>query len=140
MPQRVGPPVPSLASGDAGRGRGLDGADFDGGGAVLDDGAAFAADGLDGAAFAADGFDGAAFAADADFDGADFDGADFDADGFDADDFDGADFDGDDFDGADFDPADFDADGFDGALMGDGLDVLAAGFFGAGAGVFFVGI
>ena len=94
MPQRVGPPVPSLASGDAGRGRGLDGADFDGGGAVLDDGAAFAAD----------------------------------------------DFDADDFDGADFDPADFDADGFDGALMGDGLDVLAAGFFGAGAGVFFVGI
>ena len=129
MPQRVGPPVPSLASGDAGRGRGLDGADFDGGGAVLDDGAAFAADGFDGADF-----DGA------DFDGADFDGADFDADGFDADDFDGADFDGDDFDGADFDPADFDADGFDGALMGDGLDVLAAGFFGAGAGVFFVGI
>ena len=119
MPQRVGPPVPSLASGDAGRGRGLDGADFDGGGAVLDDGAAFAADGFAGADFAG-----------ADFDGADFDGADFD----------GADFDGADFDPADFDPADFDADGFDGALMGDGLDVLAAGFFGAGAGVFFVGI
>ena len=129
MPQRVGPPVPSLASGDAGRGRGLDGADFDGGGAVLDDGAAFAADGFAGADFAG-----------ADFAGADFDGADFAGADFDGADFDGADFDGADFDPADFDPADFDADGFDGALMGDGLDVLAAGFFGAGAGVFFVGI
>ena len=135
MPQRVGPPVPSLASGDAGRGRGLDGADFDGGGAVLDDGAAFAADGFAGADFAGADFDGA------DFDGADFDGADFDgADGFDPVGFDADGFDADGFDADGFDADDFDADGFDGALMGDGLDVLAAGFFGAGAGVFFVGI